>query len=87
MSVQGGNVLSTNIYRDDDQPYYYRGNKILLGILVVNIALFALAKVYYKRRNAQKEAAWNTLTAEEKIEYLEKTTDEGSKRLDFRFVH
>jgi hypothetical protein len=40
MFVQAGNVVSANIYRDDDKPYYYRGNKILLAIVGVNIVLF-----------------------------------------------
>ena len=53
----------------------------------MNIVLYIFSKVYYTWRNKQRDEKWNALTAEEKIEYLKTTTDEGSYRLDFRFAH
>jgi hypothetical protein len=64
-----------------------RGNKILLGITVFNILLLWGVKYYYIRRNAARDKIWNAMTKEEQEEYIATTKDEGSKRLDFRFVH
>jgi hypothetical protein len=87
MFVQSGNIIATNIYRDDDQPLYRRGNKILLGICVFNVFLFYAVKVFYVWRNKVRDRQWNAMTKEEREEYVVSTKDEGMKRLDFRFVH
>jgi hypothetical protein len=87
MFVQSGNIISSNIYRDDDQPLYRRGNKILLAINCFNIVLFYAVKVFYIWRNKVRERKWNAMTKEEQEDYSLNTTDEGMKRLDFRFVH
>ncbi|KAI8650096.1 hypothetical protein LRP88_14821 [Fusarium phalaenopsidis] len=86
MSVQLQSIIGSNIYREDDRPEYRRGNRVLIGINCLNIVLYILIKVYYTWRNKQKEKKWNSMTTEEKIRYLETSTDQGSKRLDFRFV-
>lgn len=64
-----------------------RGNRVLVGICVLNIFLYLFSKAYYTWRNKQRDQQWNALTAEQKLEYLDTTTDEGSRRLDFRFAH
>ncbi|ENI05822.1 hypothetical protein COCC4DRAFT_39747 [Bipolaris maydis ATCC 48331] len=87
MFVQSGNIISTNIYRDDDKPLYRRGNKILLAICSFNIVLFYLVKLFYIWRNKVRERRWNAMTKEEQQDYLLTTKDEGMKRLDFRFAH
>ncbi|GAB1213095.1 hypothetical protein ATERTT37_002244 [Aspergillus terreus] len=87
MCVQAGNVIGTNIFREDDSPLYRRGNKVLLGICSFNVVLFYLVKLYYVRRNKQREKIWQAMSSEEQSEYVLTTEDEGSKRLDFRFVH
>lgn len=87
MFVQSGNIIGSNIYRDDDQPLYRRGNTILLGICSFNIILFFLVKGYYIWRNRVREAQWNAMTKEEQDDYIVSTKDEGMKRLDFRFAH
>jgi hypothetical protein len=87
MFVQSGNIISSNIYRDDDQPLYRRGNKILLGICSFNIVLFYLVKAFYIWRNKVRDRQWNALTKEEQEDYVISTKDEGMKRLDFRFAH
>ncbi|KAI1398605.1 MFS general substrate transporter [Hypoxylon fuscum] len=87
MFVQAGGIISSNIYRADDAPLYRRGNKQLLAILIMNIALYCLTKLYYVLRNRSRDRKWNAMTAEQKLEYLSTTTDEGNKRLDFRFEH
>ncbi|KAI1105955.1 MFS general substrate transporter [Jackrogersella minutella] len=87
MFVQSGNIIASNIYRDDDQPLYRRGNKILLGITVFNIFLFYFVKAFYIWRNKVRDGKWNALTPEERESYVLTTKDEGMQRLDFRFAH
>lgn len=87
MTVQTGSIVSSNIYREDDKPYYRRGNKILITICCYNIVLFYMVKAYYMWRNKQRDTIWNSYTAEEKLVYIQTTKDEGNKRLDFRFAH
>ncbi|ETI23128.1 hypothetical protein G647_04925 [Cladophialophora carrionii CBS 160.54] len=87
MFVQAGNIVGSNIYREDDRPLYLRGNRILLAICCFNIVLFMFVKFYYVTRNKRREREWSRLTGEEKMEYIHNTKDEGPKRLDFRFVH
>ncbi|KKA27937.1 hypothetical protein TD95_001207 [Thielaviopsis punctulata] len=87
MFVQAGNIVATNIYRNDDKPLYRRGNKILLGITAWNIVQFHLVKLFYIWRNRVREERWNSMTKEEQDDYIRNTTDEGMKRLDFRFAH
>ncbi|KAI1456226.1 MFS general substrate transporter [Annulohypoxylon moriforme] len=87
MFCQAGGIISSNIYRADDAPLYRRGNRQLLAVLVMNIVLYCLTKVYYVLRNRYRDQKWNAMTDDEKFHYLSTTTDEGNKRLDFRFQH
>lgn len=87
MTVQSGNIVASNIYRDDDKPLYRRGNKILLAICCFNIVLLYGVKVFYIWRNKSRDKKWNAMSREEREYYILNTTDEGMKRLDFRFVH
>ena len=43
--------------------------------------------MYYVKRNAYRDRKWNSMNEEKKMIYLATTTDEGNKRLDFRFAH
>ena len=86
MSVQASNIIASQIYLSDDKPYYYRGNKILLGLVAWNIVLFSASKAYWVVRNNQRDRVWNAMTKEERLEYLATTKDKGNKRLDFRFA-
>lgn len=87
MCVQLGNVIAANIYLTDDAPLYHRGNTNLIIINILVIGLFVTTKVYYVLRNRFRERKWNTMTMEERKEYLDITKDRGNKRLDFRFAH
>ncbi|KAK4215074.1 major facilitator superfamily domain-containing protein [Rhypophila decipiens] len=87
MTVQSGNIIGANIYRDDDKPYYKRGNKVIMGIAAFNIFLFFATKAFYLWRNKVREQKWQALTEQERQDYLLHSKDEGLKRLDFRFAH
>ncbi len=87
ISVQIGSIISSQIYQPDDKPFYHRGNHILLYIVIGNLALWAFAKAYFVLRNKSKAAKWDALSPAERDHYLATTTDEGNRRLDFRFVH
>ncbi|QWU89877.1 hypothetical protein CA3LBN_004225 [Candidozyma haemuli] len=86
MTVQIGAIGAANIYREDDKPRYRRGNMQLFIIAVALIPLLLLVKFYYVFRTS-RDKIWNAMTAEEQEEYIKTTTDEGNKRLDFRFDH
>lgn len=87
MTVQLGNIAAFNIYRQDDKPLYRRGNFQLFWISVALIPVLILVKVYYVWRNKSRDEIWNAMTIEEQEDYILNTTDEGNKRLDFRFDH
>lgn len=87
MFVQLSGIISAQIYRTDDSPRYRRGNKVLLGIVALNVVVYASAKCYYVKRNQYRDRIWNAMSEEERLHYLATTTDEGNKRLDFRFAH
>ncbi|CRJ91122.1 hypothetical protein BN1723_016655, partial [Verticillium longisporum] len=84
---RGASVPLLAIYRADDAPLYRRGNRAIIGIIAWNFASAFLVKGYYMWRNKKRDQAWNALGAAEKDHYLATTTDEGSRRLDFRFAH
>jgi len=85
--VQLCNIVYSNIYRSTDAPYYYSGNKVLIGLCAMNIVLYLLAKTYYVKRNARRDAIWSAMSSEERTNYVSTTKDKGNKRLDFRFAH
>jgi len=87
MCVQTSGIIGANIYRKDDAPRYQRGNHVLLALLILNIFLYLGTKIYYVKRNEYRDQKWVKMTEDEKMVYLATTTDEGSKRLDFRFAH
>lgn len=87
MCAQLGAIISANIYREDDKPEYRRGNRVLVALTCWNIAVYTFIKVYYTTKNKRRAKIWDAMSEEEKLRYLETTTDRGNKRLDFRFVH
>jgi hypothetical protein len=87
ITIQLSGIASSNIYRQDDKPLYRRGNKQLIAINIATIVMYALANAYYLRRNQWKKDRWEKLSPEAKAAYLETTTDQGNKRLDFLFDH
>ena len=64
MCVQLGNIIGTFIYLADDAPLYRRGNRNLVIINFLAIAIFILTKIYYVTKNKIRDKKWNALTAE-----------------------
>jgi len=87
MFVQAGGVVSSYIYRADDAPLYRRGNTDLIAITCMNIALYFLTWLFYRTINKRRERKWDSMTPDEQQDYLDKTTDKGNQRLNFRFVY
>ncbi|TEB38748.1 MFS general substrate transporter [Coprinellus micaceus] len=87
MCVQTGAIVYANIYRKDDAPLYKRGNRVLIGIASMNIALYILIHFFYKYLNRRREKVWSSWSQKEREEYIATTKDTGNQRLDFRFAY
>jgi len=87
MFVQAGTIVSSNIYRTDDAPLYKRGNRALIGITVMNIAIYFLIWLFYRTINKRRDKVWNSWTPKQRQEYLDTTKDVGNERLNFRFAY
>lgn len=80
----------SELYRKDDQPYYYRGNKILISICALSLATFVAQREYLRWLNRRKAKAWEALSSVDKVAYQadqEAREKDGNKRLDFRFQY
>ncbi|KAM0705757.1 hypothetical protein Q7P35_007117 [Cladosporium inversicolor] len=88
--VQVGSVISSQLYRKDDVPYYHRGNKILISICALSLVVFVSQREYLRWLNRRKAKAWDAMTSGERVAYqadqVEREKD-GNKRLDFRFQY
>ncbi len=64
VTVQLGGIISANIYRTADGPKYKHGNKTLIAVNILAIALFIFAKIYYVLKNKSRDRKWNAMTIE-----------------------
>ncbi|CDK27788.1 unnamed protein product [Kuraishia capsulata CBS 1993] len=87
IGIQLAGIAGSYIYRSDDAPHYHRGNRVIIGICVMNIALYVFTKLYYIWRNKTKTQKWQALSDEQKEDYLSKHENDGNKRLDYLFEH
>ncbi|KAH7922808.1 MFS general substrate transporter [Leucogyrophana mollusca] len=87
MFVQAGAIVYANIYRADDAPLYKRGNRDLIGVCSMNIALYIFTFFFYRSINRHRDTKWAKMSTKEQLVYLETTKDEGNQRLDFRFAY
>ena len=87
--VQIGSLVSSQIYRKWDVPYYKTGNKVLVSICALSVVAVLLQRQMLVRLNARKERRWAEMTGEEKAAYqadVAAREAEGNRRLDFRFA-
>ncbi|KAA1467780.1 MFS general substrate transporter [Dentipellis sp. KUC8613] len=87
MFVQAGAIIYANIYQAKDKPLYKAGNRALIGINCMNLALYAFTFFFYRILNKRREKKWDSMTEKEQTEYLQTTKDVGNQRLDFRFAY
>lgn len=86
MATQISNIAASNVYRENDLPYYYNGNRVLIGCACASIVLFLLNKVWFDYWNRVYRSKWNAMTSEEKEVYLQENPELTNKRYDFRFA-
>lgn len=87
MFVQASAMIGANVYQAKDKPRYLKANTGLIVICVwMCVVQYPFTYFYYRWRNRRKQAVWETMSQEERNHYLKTTTDEGNKRLDFRFA-
>lgn len=80
--VQIGSIISSQIYRQDDKPYYHRGNTVLIAICCLACATFVCQRQYLKYLNSKKLKVWEGMTEKERIIYQNDTVAreaEGNK--------
>ena len=90
MIVQIGSLIGSQIYRADDAPYYYRGNKVLISICALALVVMLVQRWWLTLLNQRKERVWETMDERERAVYQEDVMSreqEGNKRLEFRFKH
>ncbi|KAH7087588.1 major facilitator superfamily transporter [Paraphoma chrysanthemicola] len=87
MFVQVSGMIGANIYQPSDAPRYFKANKGLLVICIwMCLVQYPGTYFYYRWRNNSKAKKWDAMNEEERDIYTKTTTDEGNKRLDFRFA-
>lgn len=87
--VQIGSLISSQIYRKYDGPYYKQGNKILVSICALSLVTFIVQRQVLVYLNKKKQQKWEQMTSEEKAVYQADVIareQDGNKRLDFRFA-
>ncbi|KAL8344094.1 hypothetical protein RB601_004560 [Gaeumannomyces tritici] len=88
--VQVGSIISSQIYRSWDVPYYNTGNKVLISICAASLVTFVAQRQILCHLNKKKEEKWSAMSHQERLAYQNDHTareKEGNKRLDFRFVY
>ncbi|KAK9467245.1 major facilitator superfamily domain-containing protein [Lipomyces arxii] len=82
--VQCGKIAGSNIYQQNDKPFYHKGNSALIGIACANALVAVLAKALYTYANKKRARKMEAMSAEDLVAYKDTTHDEGNRRLDFQ---
>ena len=86
--VQIGSLIGSQIYRADDAPYYYRGNKVLISICALALTVMLGQRWWLMTLNRRKERIWSSMNEQERKMYQDDIAErekDGNKRLEFRF--
>jgi hypothetical protein len=87
--VQIGSLISSQIYRNYDSPYFKQGNTVLVAICALSVVTFLVQRQVLVRLNKKKQGKWEQMTSEQKAFYQADVVareQDGNKRLDFRFT-
>jgi hypothetical protein len=90
LACQISHTVPLEIYRADDAPYYYLGNKVLVSICALTVVVFIVQRLWLGYLNTTKERKWSALSLDEKDAYQankEEREKDGNRRLDFRFKY
>ena len=74
------------MYRGDDAPFYYRGNKMFIILASYNICLIVGTKWYYADINQRRGLALDRMSCYEKEAYLANGKKQSNEQLDFRLI-
>jgi len=88
--VQIGSLISSQIYRKYDGPYYKQGNKVLISCCALSLVTFVAQSWWLRLLNSGKEKIWSEMSVAERAAYQADTQAreaDGNKRLDFRFKY
>lgn len=86
MFVQVSAIIGANVYQSSDAPLYRKGNLAMAILATFCCGVYVAIFFYYRSRNRSRDQRWSAMSREEQLHYLATTTDEGNRRLDFRFA-
>ncbi|KAK7203299.1 major facilitator superfamily domain-containing protein [Myxozyma melibiosi] len=84
IAVQAGNILAANVYREDDAPFYHRGNGVLIALNLLSIIIAVAIWRYFTYENKRRERLWEMLTEVEREEYIAASGELGNQQLHFK---
>ena len=70
LTISSGSVISSQIYRKWDGPYFKNGNKVLISILCLSVVVFVVQRQWLVHLNKKKVEQWKQMTPEQQLEYL-----------------
>lgn len=88
--VQIGSLISSQIYRAYDGPYYKQGNAVLIAFCGLSLVVFLVQRWHLIRLNKAKSAVWEVMSSAEKTAYQNDNVAreiDGNKRVDFLFKY
>jgi hypothetical protein len=84
MAVQSASLIASNIYQPSEPSPDEHQQKALTPsrrrIVVANLVLYGLTKLWYIWRNHARAKIWDSWTLEQRDEYIRTTKDQGNKR-------
>ncbi|CAD0113693.1 unnamed protein product, partial [Aureobasidium uvarum] len=83
-----GSAVAAQIYREQDKPYYYTGNKVLISICAAAIVVILTHRGVLRYLNRKKRRAWEDMSEVEQRDY-DRTKGHriGNKTLTFAFSY
>jgi len=81
-------LSNIEIYRDNDKPYYYTGNKVLVSICAASVVVILTHREVLRYINRKKKKAWENLSEVEQRDYDRvQAPKRGNKSLTFAFSY
>ncbi|KAG0240597.1 hypothetical protein BGX31_001848 [Mortierella sp. GBA43] len=87
ISVNACDMVSVNLFRDEDAPRFIRGFWILFGALLLTIVLFIFQRYHLMWINKKRDEKTKNWTEADWKHYNDTTQDEGDDHLSFRYTY